>query len=57
MYIYYKYITYLALETMIVQNHIKHINAIGLAAAAKAAAANPILCRGLISFCTHCFLG
>ena len=40
---------------MIVQNHIKDINAIGLAAAK--AAANPIVCRGLILFCTHCFLG
>ena len=40
---------------MIVQNNIKHINTIG--AAAKAAAANPIVCRGLILFCTHCFLG
>ena len=56
-YILYKYITYLALKTMIVQNNIKHINTIGLAAAAKAAAAIPIVCRGLILFCTHCFLG
>ena len=55
MYILYKYITYLALKTMIVQNNIKHINTIGLAAAK--AAANPIVCRGLILFCTHCFLG
>ena len=32
---------------MIAQNNIKHINTIGLAAAAaKAAAANPIVCRG-----------
>ena len=54
-YILYKYITYLALKTMIVQNNIKHINTIGLAAAK--AAANPIVCRGLILFCTHCFLG
>ena len=56
-YIYYiyKYIPYLALKTMIVQNNIKHINTIGLAAAK--AAANPIVCRGLILFCTHCFLG
>ena len=50
-----KYMTYLALKTMIVQNNIKHINTIGLAAAK--AAANPIVCRGLILFCTHCFLG
>ena len=42
----YKYITYLALKTMIVQNNIKHINTIGLAAAK--AAANRIVCRGLI---------
>ena len=28
-YIIYKYITYLALKTMIVQHHIKHINTIG----------------------------
>ena len=56
-YIIHKYITYLALKTMIVQNNIKHINTIGLAAAAKADAANPIVCRGLILFCTHCFLG
>ena len=55
-YIYILYITYLALTTMIVQNHIKHINTIGLAAA-KAAAAHPIVCRGVILFCTHCFLG
>ena len=58
MYIYiymlYKYITYLALKTMIVQTNIKHINTIGLAAAK--AAANPIVCRSLILFCTHCFL-
>ena len=45
-YILYKYITYLALKTMIVQNHIKHINTVGLVAAK--AAANPIVCRGLI---------
>ena len=38
-YILYKYITYLALKTMIVQNNIKHIYTIGLAAAAAAAAA------------------
>ena len=44
-----KYITYLALKTMIVQKTIKDINTIGLAAAVKAAAANPIVCRGLIS--------
>ena len=48
-------ITYLDLKTMIVQDNIKHINTIGLAAAK--AAANPIVCRGLILFCTHCFLG
>ena len=54
-YILYKYITYLALKTMIVQNNTKHIKTIGLAAAK--AAANPIVCRGLILFCTHCFLG
>ena len=48
MYILYKYITYLALKTMTVQNNIKHINTIGLAAAAKAAAAKPIVCRGFI---------
>ena len=53
----YKYITYLAQKTMIVQNHIKHINTIGLAAAAQAAAGKSIVCRGLILFCTHCFLG
>ena len=54
----YKYMTYLALKTMIVQKSIKHINTLGLAAAAKAAAAaNPIVCRGLILFRTHCFLG
>ena len=62
MYIYiytlYNYITYLALNAMIVQHHIKHISTIGLAvAAAKAAAANPIVCRGLILLCTHCLLG
>ena len=51
----YKYITHLALKTMIVQNDIKHINTIGWAAAK--AAANPIVCDGLILFCTHCFLG
>ena len=45
-YILYKYITYLALKTMIVQNHIKQIYTIGLAVAK--AAANPIVCRGLI---------
>ena len=33
-YILYKYITYLPLKTMIVQNNIKHMNTIGLAAAA-----------------------
>ena len=44
----YEYITYLALTTMIVLNNIKHINAIGLAAAAKAAASNPIVYRGLL---------
>ena len=38
-YILYKYITYLALKTTIVQNNIKHIYTIGLAAAAAAAAA------------------
>ena len=54
-YILYKYITYLALKTMIVQNNIKHMNTIALAAAK--AAANPIVCRGLILFCTHYFLG
>ena len=54
-YILYKYIAYLALKTMIVQNNIKHINTIGLAAAKTAA--NPMVCRGLILFCTHCFLG
>ena len=43
---------------MIVQNNINYINTIGLAAAAaKAAAANPIVYRALILFCTHCFLG
>ena len=54
-YIIYKYITYLDLETMIVQNNIKQIYTIELAAAAaaKAAAANPIVCRGLILCCTH----
>ena len=36
-YILYKYITYLALKTMIVQNNIKQIYTIGLAAAAAAA--------------------
>ena len=58
-YILYKYITYLALKTMIVQNNIKRINTIGVAAAAspKAVAANPILCRGWILLCTHGFLG
>ena len=35
----YTYITYLALKTMIVQNNIKQIYTIGLAAAAAAAAA------------------
>ena len=35
--------------------NIKHINTIGLAVAK--AAANPIVCRGLILFCTHRFLG
>ena len=40
---------------MIVHNHIKHINTIGLAAAK--AAANPIVCRGLLLCCTHDFLG
>ena len=42
---------------MIAQNNIKNINTIGLAAAAKASAANPIVRRGLILFCTHCSLG
>ena len=38
---------------MIVQNHIKHINTIGLAAAAAlAATANPIVYICLILFCT-----
>ena len=37
----YKFITYLAPKAMIVQNNIKHINKIGLAAAE--AAANPIV--------------
>ena len=54
-YILYKFITYLAMKTMVVQNDIKNINTIGLAAAK--AAANPIVCRGLILFCPHCFLG
>ena len=40
-YILYTYITYLALKTMIVQNNIKHMNTIGLAAAK--AAAKPIV--------------
>ena len=49
-YILYKYITYLALKTMIVQNNIKHVNTIGMAAAK--AAANPIVFICLILFCT-----
>ena len=44
-YIIYKYTTYLVLKTMIVHNNIKHMNAIGLAAAK--APANPIVQRGL----------
>ena len=39
-YILYKYITYLALKTVIVQNNIKHINTIGLAAAKTAIISN-----------------
>ena len=56
-YVLYKYITYLALKTMIVQNHIKQIYTIGCGGGTAAAAANPIVYRGLILFCTHCFLG
>ena len=37
------------------QNNIKPLHTIGLAAAL--AAANPVVYRGLIFFCTHCFLG
>ena len=48
-------ITYLVLKTMTVQHNIKHINTIGLAAAK--AAANPVVYRGLILFCAHCFVG
>ena len=54
-------ITCRALKRMIVQNHIKQIYTIGLAAAAKleaagAAVANPTGCRGFILFCTNDFL-
>ena len=52
-YILYKYITYLALKTMIVQNNIKPSHTIGLAVAAlAAAAANPVVFICLILFCT-----